>query len=160
MGRTTALSRSSVLVLLAAMVVAGPAVAKDYLIGDLKIADPWTRPAAKGMTGGGFVSITNTGARPETLVSASAGARRTELHQSVETNGVHRMLPVKNGLVIAPGQTVRLAPGGYHLMFIGLADATKLGGALPATLSFARAGKVSVDFTVRAGPQDSGSHQH
>jgi len=142
------------------LLAAAPAVAKDYMIGGLRIADPWTRPAAKGMTGGGFVSITNTGTRPETLLSASAGARKTELHQSVETNGVHRMLPVKNGLVIAPGQTVNLAPNGYHLMFIGLADATKLGGALPATLSFARAGKVSVEFAVRTGPQGSVSHQH
>jgi len=152
--------RKAALIALAAALAAAPAAAKDYQVGSLKIVDPWTRPAAKGMTGGGFVSITNTGSRPETLLDVSADARSTELHQSVETNGVHRMIPVKNGLVIAPGQTVRLAPGGYHVMFIGLAEATTLGGALPATLNFARAGKVSVDFAVRTGPSAGAPPRH
>ena len=34
-------------------------------------------------------------------------------------NGVMKMRPVAGGLEIKPGQTVKLKPGGYHIMFVG-----------------------------------------
>ena len=59
------------------------------------------------------------------------------------------------------GKTVKLAPGGYHLMLLDLKGALKQGDKLPITLEFEKAGKVTVSFDVQgvgaAGPAKSGS---
>lgn len=53
-----------------------------------------------------------------------------------------------NGIEIKPGQTVTLDPSGYHVMFVGLKDQLKQGDRFKATLQFAQAGKVDVDFII------------
>ena len=58
------------------------------------------------------------------------------------------MRPVENGLTIEPGKTVKLAPGGYHLMMLELKAPLKQGDKLPVTLEFEKAGKVAVSFDV------------
>ena len=63
-------------------------------------------------------------------------------------NGVMKMRPVEGGLEIKPGQTVKLDPGGYHVMLMGLKQQLKEGEHFKATLEFAKAGKVDVDFTI------------
>ena len=55
---------------------------------------------------------------------------------------------VGGGMEIKPGQTVTLAPGGFHVMLVGLKQQLKDGEHFKATLEFAKAGKVDVDFTV------------
>lgn len=59
-----------------------------------------------------------------------------------------KMRPVAGGLQIKPGATVTFDPSGYHVMFVGLKDQLKQGGRFKATLEFAKAGKVDVDFVV------------
>jgi copper(I)-binding protein len=63
-------------------------------------------------------------------------------------DGVMTMRPVEGGLVIAPGQTVALAPGGYHLMLMGLKEPLQQGRPVGVTLEFEKAGKVAVDLDV------------
>ena len=58
-------------------------------------------------------------------------------------NGVMTMRPLDKGLSIEPGKTVKLAPGGYHLMLLDLKSPLKQGDKLPVTLEFEKAGKVS-----------------
>ena len=67
-----------------------------------------------------------------------------------------RMRPVAGGLVIPPGQTVKLEPGGYHLMIIGPKQAFKVGDHIPATLRFEHAGSLKVEFYVEAASAASG----
>ena len=55
---------------------------------------------------------------------------------------------MENGLTIAPGKTVKLAPSGYHLMLMPLKQPLKQGGTLPITLQFKKAGKVTVSFDI------------
>jgi hypothetical protein len=70
------------------------------------------------------------------------------------------MRPLDKGLVIEPGKTVKLAPGGYHLMLLDLKSPLKQGDKLPVTLEFERAGKVSLSFDVQGmgaqGPAGAG----
>ena len=61
---------------------------------------------------------------------------------------VMKMRPLADGLEIKPGQTVELNPGGYHVMFVGLKKQLMQGDHFKATLEFAKAGKVDVDFSV------------
>jgi len=75
---------------------------------------------------------------------------------------VMHMRELENGVALAPGQTVELKPGGFHVMFIGLKAPFVKDQRVPATLVFEKAGKVDVEFTVEAlgAAAPSGAHQH
>jgi periplasmic copper chaperone A len=69
------------------------------------------------------------------------------------------MRPVAGGIEIKPGQTVTLDPSGYHVMLVGLNKQLMQGDHFKATLEFAKAGKVDVDFTVAdIGAQPGGGN--
>ncbi|TGE02341.1 DUF1775 domain-containing protein [Methylobacterium nonmethylotrophicum] len=149
---------------------AGPAPAAStgavVKAGDLTIASPWIRATPGGAkVAGGYLQVTNTGTEPDRLVSAAIPlAARAEVHQMSMDNGVAKMAPVEAGLVIKPGETVVLKPGGYHLMFMDLKGPVKAGDAIEGSLTFARAGTVPVRFAVGAigasAPEAGGGHQH
>ena len=76
-------------------------------------------------------------------------------------NGVATMRPVKGGLSIAPGQSVTLAPGGYHLMMMELKGPLNKGDKVPVTLTFEKAGDVKVTFDIQSvGAKSSGQMDH
>jgi periplasmic copper chaperone A len=139
-----------------------PARAEDVKAGDLVITQPWTRATPGGAkTGGGFLTIENKGSAPDKLISASADvAGKVEVHQMTMSDGVMKMRPVESGLTIEPGKTVKLAPGGYHLMMMDLKNPLKQGEKLPVTLQFEKAGKVTVTLDVEGvgakGPEGAG----
>lgn len=136
--------------LLALPLLAGSGLAQDYTAGSLKIGQPWSRATPNGAkVAGGYLSVTNTGTEPDTFTGATfADAGRAEIHQMSMEGGVMKMAPVEGGLVIKPGETVTLKPGGYHLMFMDLKGALKQGETVKGTLTFAKAGSVPVEFTV------------
>lgn len=124
--------------------------AADVMAGKLKISSAWARATPKGANvGGGYVTVTNTGSEPDKLVGGSTPvSSKLEIHEMKMDNGVMKMRPVADGIEIKPGQTVTLTPGGYHIMFVGLKEALKEGSHFKATLDFAKAGKVDVDFVI------------
>ena len=140
--------------LMAACLIAIPVAvsAHDYGFGALKIEHPWSRPNPPGApTAAGYLTITNTGRHADVLLGGSSPkADKIEVHQMTMAGGIMRMRPVPGGLPIPPGQTVTLAPDGYHLMLIGPKRPFKVGDHIPATLHFQRAGAVNVEFNVQA----------
>ena len=136
-----------------AVLVAGTsfAAAEDIKAGDLVISQAWTRATPKGAkTGGGYLTIENKGTAPDTLVGGSADiAGSVQVHEMSMDNGVMKMRPLEKGLTIEPGKTVKLAPGGYHLMMMDLKSPLKKGDKLLITLEFERAGKVQISFDVQ-----------
>ena len=119
----------------------------------------WSRPAAQGTTGAGFMTLANPGPKADTLVSvASPLAREVQVHQSMVHDGVAMMMAASQ-VPVPAGGSVTFAPGGYHLMFMGLTKALKTGDALPATLIFASGVKVKASFVVRLTPPVAG-HAH
>ena len=116
----------------------------------VEVAQPWSRPAVAGSPGAGYMTLANHGATPEILVKVESPlARKVEVHQSSMSGGMASMRPVER-LTIPPGGSVAFAPGGYHLMFVGLAKSLKSGDVLPATLTFASGAKVKAAFAVTA----------
>ena len=147
----TLLGRS--LFALALMLAGSPAAfAADVKAGDLVITQPWSRATPGGAkTGAGYLTIENKGSAPDRLVAVSGDvAGRIEVHEMAVNNGVMTMRPLEKGLVIEPGKTVALAPGGYHLMLMELKSPLKQGDKLPVTLEFEKAGKVAVTLVVQA----------
>ena len=134
----------------AAVLLAGSALAHDYNAGSLHIGHPWARATPKGApVGGGYLTITNNGSESDRLVGGSVGfAKKFEVHRMSMDQGVMKMRPVEGGVEIRPGETVTLKPGGLHIMFVGLDKPLKQGDRVPATLDFAKSGKVKVDFVV------------
>jgi len=101
-----------------------PAIANQYQLGSLVISHPWSRPTAPGMPMGvAYLSITNRGKDAEVLVSVCTPvAARVEIHQTTIVDGMARMRPLGE-IEIAPGATVKIEPGGIHLMLVDLAAA-------------------------------------
>ncbi len=147
-----------ILAFAAALAIAPAAHAHSYKLGTLEIGHPWSRPAAKGMTGVGYLSVSNKGAAADTLVAVETdAAERVEIHETSTAMGVMRMKKLEAGIAIAPGQTVKLEPGGKHVMLIRLKRPLVAGDKVPATLVFKKAGRVSVDLAVQAGgPKPAG----
>ncbi len=126
--------------------------------GTLEIQAPWSRATPGGAkVAGGYLVLRNTGAAEDRLIGgASDVAGRIEIHEMATIDGTMRMRALDKGLAIAPGASVELKPGGYHVMFMDLKQPLKEGQRFTATLTFEKAGKVPLEFEVRA--MGAGSH--
>lgn len=120
--------------------------------GPIEVGKPWSRPAAQGGNGAGFLTVTSKSPAADRLVSASSPvAARVEIHESMIMDGRAMMHPRPGGLPVPAGGKAEMKPGGWHLMFIGLKRPLVIGDRFPATLTFEKAGKVQVEFMVQAG---------
>jgi len=139
---------------LALFFTAPAATAHDYTKGSLHVTHPWSRATPKGATvGAGYLIIENRGATADRLVSVSVSAEvaaRAEMHEMAVQDGIMRMRPLPRGIEIAPGMTVRLEPGGLHLMFVDLKRPLEKGDRIQTTLVFEQAGPIDVEFVVEA----------
>lgn len=126
------------------------AASGETKIGDLLIRSARSRetPTAGG-TGVGFMTISNDGSEDDRLVAiTSDAAASVEIHQMSMADGQMQMRALSDGLAIPAGQTVELAPGGYHLMLIGLSQALVAGQTVKLELRFEKAGAVSVEMPI------------
>jgi periplasmic copper chaperone A len=152
--------------LLVASVAAGCSAGSS---ASIKVTDPWAR-AAMGM-GAAYLTIQNTGSAADALIGASSpAAKTTEVHETVAMEsaapsdgmgmgspdpsasaapgGMMGMRPVAR-LEIPAGSTVELKPGSYHIMLIDLTKELKAGDKIEVTLTFEKAGQVTVTAEVR-----------
>jgi copper(I)-binding protein len=145
------LSNILALAALSAVMFASPVRAEDVKAGDLVISQAWSRATPGGAkVAGGYLTIENKGTAADRLVSVSADiAVKADVHEMAMDNGVMKMRPLDKGLAIDPGKTVKLAPGGYHLMLQQLKGPLKEGDKVPVTLEFEKAGKVAVSLEVQ-----------
>lgn len=117
------------------------------------VSDAWIRPPmGAGLPAAGYLTITGSAGTADALVGASSPlATSVEVHETMaEGSGMTGMRPVSR-LEIATGATVRLEPGGYHLMLFGLTGTPAVGETIELTLTFETAGEVTVMAEVRAG---------
>jgi copper(I)-binding protein len=124
--------------------------AEDVKAGDLVLSQPWSRATPAGaQVASGYLTITNNGATPDRLLGGSSdAAAKVDVHEMASNGGVMTMRALDGGLALAPGATVTLAPGGYHLMLTDIRKPLKQGDSVPLTLKFERAGAVVVTFNV------------
>jgi len=124
------------------------------------VSDAWvraadtTRPATAA-----YLTLCNAGSEPDVLVGAtSPAAQAVELHQTVRADdGVTRMSPVAH-VELDPSTPVMFAPGGAHIMMIGLNESLEAGATASLTLQFEHGPAIAVEAPVReAAP---GAEQH
>jgi copper(I)-binding protein len=144
--------RQFVVALAALALLTLPATAHEITLGSLEIGDLWTRATPPGApTAGGYLTVTNNGSEADRLISATTPlAEKTELHMMETKDGVMTMHPVEGGIEVPAGGSVTLAPGGLHLMFIGIMQPLAEGGQMPVTLTFEKAGSIDTYLHVIA----------
>lgn len=131
----------------------------------VEVTGAWSRATPGGVrTGVAYMEITSKGSTGDRLVAArSDAAARVELHDHIHEDGVMKMRSVE-AIEIPAGSTVKLAPGGLHLMLMELKQPLKAGEELDLTLVFDKAGEVQVTASVEpigaTGPHDHHGDHH
>jgi len=134
---------------LALSLVAAPALAQEMKAGDLTIEKPWARATPKGaVVGAAYLEIRNAGGDADRLTGGTADFANLELHEMSMQGNVMQMRELKDGLAIPAHGDVKLTPGGYHIMLTGLKHPLVKGETAKVTLTFERAGAVTVDFAI------------
>jgi copper(I)-binding protein len=131
-----------------------PAMAADTPKSTIAINHVYGYPtAAPGVTAAGYLTLTNTGKKADTLLDVqSPQTDSIEIHEMSMAGGVMKMRALDK-VPLPAGKTVALAPGGFHLMLFSPSKALVVGDHVPLTLHFAKAGKVAVDLLVEARPE-------
>lgn len=106
--------------------------------GQVTVANARSRPAPlQGGNGAAFLLVLNSTDAPVRLISAASDvADAVELHETVQDGGVMKMIPHPEGFEVPAGGSVELAPGGKHVMLLGLAHPLEAGQAFSLTLTF------------------------
>jgi copper(I)-binding protein len=129
----------------------------------LTVTGAWSRATPPGTTvGAAYLVIDNRGSRSDRLLSVSSPrATRVEVHATVHDGDTARMKRV-DPLHVGARERIELAPGGMHLMLMGLDAPLREGEQVPLVLRFEVAGEVRAQARVFAPGEDvpAGDHSH
>ncbi|MEX2586166.1 MAG: copper chaperone PCu(A)C [Balneolaceae bacterium] len=116
----------------------------------IEVEGAWARPGSEGRMSAAYLLITNFDETADTLASLESDASQlTELHESYEMEeGMSGMREVEL-LVIPPRSTVRLEPGGLHVMLIQLLHNYSEGDVIELTLEFTGGQTIPVTVPIR-----------
>jgi len=110
---------------------------------------PWVRllpPTV--MNTAGYVTINNSSNKPEKLLRVwSPTLDSVSVHQTKEENGLFKMLPVNNLVLPANGQ-IKMQPGSYHIMLMGLDTPLTAESTITICFEFENSGIMHVVFPV------------
>jgi len=125
---------------------AGPSLA-------VEVEGAWARATfALAKTGAAYMSLQNNGEQDIRLTSVSVDesiASISELHHTVMRDDMMSMQELEDGIVIAAGETVEFAPGGKHIMLMGLTGPLEAGKQIEVTLNFDNGTNVSHIFPIK-----------
>jgi hypothetical protein len=151
----------SLALLLTANLQLSPTRAQQADADMLAISQTWSRATPAGAkVASGYMTIKNNGPATDRLIGGSTdAAAKVEVHEMTTKDGVMKMREIEGGLPIAPGATIRLAPGGFHLMLVDVKKPLKQGDKVTVALNFEKAGKKEIKLSVLGvgakGPDDS-----
>jgi len=111
------------------------------------VADAYAAEPLSRETGAVYLTIENAGSRPDTLLGASTPiAAMTHLHRMAGP-GTAQMRSQEVAEVPAGG-SLRLRPGGLHLMLLSLTSQPRAGDTIDLTLRLQHAGTLAVRVPV------------
>ena len=114
-------------------------------------SDVQLRASTAGMlSSAAYLKITNNGISDDQLIAARAAiAQRVEIHSMETDDEVIRMRAINGGLFIAAGDSLKLAPGGLHIMLMGLNTDLAPGTKHEIILVFEKAGDIKITATAK-----------
>ncbi|WP_299821587.1 copper chaperone PCu(A)C [uncultured Jannaschia sp.] len=125
-----------------------PVLATGALAGseDVVVENAWSRASiGTSRPCAAFMEVRNAGDEAVTLTGLRSDlAMMSEIHRvTTDARGVSTMAPA-GAIVIAPEETVAVAPGVMHVMLMHLRRPMQEGESFPLTLTFSDGGKVTV----------------
>ena len=127
-------------------------------LADVTVTDPWARATILASRPGAAYLTIESSADDRLLDLSSPVASDVMIHATeTDAEGVNRMAHVE-ALDLPAGKPVTMAPGGMHLMLMGLNTRLEEGMSFPLTLTFEKVGEITVEVPVlgvaAAGPGD------
>lgn len=127
----------------------------DHDADGVEVENVWARKTSRTVSAAVYLTLRNNTHQTITLTGADTEiAGTTMIHRSYEENGIMKMDHVMN-VTLEPGETVEFAPGGHHVMLMGLSAPLEKGEVFPLTLEFDGKYKrqVIVEITGMMGPE-------
>jgi hypothetical protein len=111
---------------------------------DIVVTEQWLRPGAEKMTTALYFTIKNEGLAADTLYAVSSEvSNMVQIHETYSSGDVMGMREIGQ-LIIEPGASVKLEPGGKHIMVMRLKRDIKAKDEIEFVLSFKIAGDIKI----------------
>ncbi|MBO6720110.1 MAG: copper chaperone PCu(A)C [Rhizobiaceae bacterium] len=135
--------RKLIAIVVVALAVASPALAEE----SIRVFDAWARATILASRPGAAYLTIESAAEDRLLGVTMPVAGQVMIHAVEKDGDISRMKHIET-LELPAGERVTLAPGGMHLMLMGLQDKLSEGTTFPMTLSFENAGEITVEVSV------------
>jgi copper(I)-binding protein len=124
----------------------------------VEVTSAWARATAPAQKVGAVYMDVRSATAARLISAASQVAAKTEIHSMTVENNIMKMHPVES-INLPAGQSVRLAPGGYHVMLIDLKHDLKKGDTVAVMLTVENSDKSRQTIEVNAEVRDmTGGH--
>lgn len=118
---------------------------------DIEVSGAWARETRPGqLSGVAYFTVENSGPVDRLTGVETEIADRATIHLSETVDGISRMRAMQ-AVAIPENVPVVLAPGGLHVMLVGLESPLELDRTFALTLVFERAGRIEVEVAVTLG---------
>lgn len=115
----------------------------------IEVKDPWARSGFQASNSAIYFTIINhTDAADELLSASSDIADAVELHKSMLGDNGAMMMIQQDSVPLESDTEVMFAPGGLHIMLIGLRQDLKVGDTFDVTLHFKNYEDMTISVTV------------
>jgi len=115
----------------------------------LSVTDAWVRAVPGSAVAAAYMTLHNSGTQPLWVSGVrTALAGHAMIHETRLEDGRSTMRP-HEPLMVAPGASVKLEPGGLHVMLEMLAHPLAVGEQVPLELLLEGGGSVAVSAPVR-----------
>lgn len=113
------------------------------------VTEPWARASIGSRPAAVYLALTNTSQAPATLTGLKADAAgHASIHRtSTDANGVSSMAPAGE-IILAPGESIKLEPGGLHGMLMQMNAPLKKGTSVDVNLVFSDGTEQPVEIPV------------
>ena len=123
------------------------------------VKDEWARVTPRG-SGSVYMTIENDSDQDDKLTSAiSDEAEMTMIHQTVREENIAKMIHVMGGIDLPKGKRIKLEPGGYHLMLMGIEKNLTLNDRIRITLSFKNNENIEISPIIKIRPPKMHKHE-
>lgn len=128
-------------------------VAAAHSGSSIEVKKPWARTSAMEASNGAvYMVIKNESSSDQSLVGVSvppAVAMEAQMHETtVGSDGTMAMSQVDE-IALPAKSTVKLEPGGYHVMLMDLSEPLKTGSTIKVTLEFESGKRQTVKAVVK-----------
>jgi periplasmic copper chaperone A len=117
-------------------------------------ADAWVRATPGADVAAAYLTLRNGGTQPITIVGVRSPLAAMAMIHETKLVGTQSTMRAREQLRLAPGETVRFAPGGLHVMLHMLAHPLNPGDEVPLVLLLEDGGTLAVTARVRPLGQD------